>query len=380
MGWRYIAQRFTGEGEGEFLDWDLPITNPAITTNLSGPNQLTGQIDRFYEHLVADDDRQLLEPWGVSIFAEADNQIRGGGIFVSPDATGPGLKIDCAGYTYYAKDIYYDGAWYGVGVDPLDVVRRIWDHIQTQPGGNIGLELGATTTPVRIGTELEEVKFQAETSPGVRETVSFEAGPVKLNWWTTDNLGGKIDELAKSTPFDYLETHAWDGDQIRHRLDFGHPRIGSRKDDLRFAVGENISVLPAITRNGEDFATEMMVTGAGEGRDMIRSPAVSTRKPGQLRRVAQLNDKKLKSIRDATERARYELSLRRAEPTIGEVVIREHDNAPIGSFEVGDEIPVIIKSDWYDIDSWVRIVSKTIYPDQADVAKLKVVRTDRGVL
>ena len=46
--------------------------------------------------------------------------------------------------------------------------------------------------------------------------VTFEAGPFKLNWWETDDLGDVIDKLATDTPFEYVEEHRWanDGESI----------------------------------------------------------------------------------------------------------------------------------------------------------------------
>jgi len=374
VAWRYLAQRLTGDGLGEFIG-EIPLRSPAITDVLSGPTGLTGVVSPSILGLRGEDGHPVLDTrWNTAIWAEADGEIRGGGILAHRSMRGPELALTCVGFTAYPKDMPFTDAWYGVEVDPLDVVRLIWTHLQGKPRGNLGLQVSGLTTGLKIGVEMEQVEFDTESGP-----VSFEAGPVKLAWYQTEDLGGEIDRFAEETPFDYHERHQWasNGDtQLEHFLDFGYPRIGRRRNDLRFVLGENISVVPSIEDDGADYANEILSLGAGEGRTMLRGGAAVN--DGGLRRVATVVDKKARSLKNVNAVAKKELAWRSAfGEEITEIVVRDHPHAPLESWAVGDEIRVQADTDWSDVDQWARVLSSTISPESGEVATLTIAREDK---
>lgn len=371
MSWRYIAQRLDGLGGGEFLDYDVPLTGATITSVLSGPNRLAGSISPEVARLQDSSGRLIFEEWGTALYAEESGQIRGAGILTHATPSGPSVALDCVGWTGYAAGMPYTGAWFGVEVDPLDVVREAWRHLQTQARGNIGLQVSAAKTGIKIGVTLAQVQFDTQAGP-----MKFESGPVKLAWYLTTDLGGEIDTLAKATPFDYAERHAWrDDDTIEHHLEFGYPSIGRRRDDLRFQLGENISVIPSQTSTGESFANEVLALGAGEGRDMIRGGAIRMADV-RLRRVAVVTDKQRRSIVSANAYASEQLGLRLGLGSIESITVREHPNAALGSWREGDQILIAGDAGWGGFQMWVRILSTTITPESGDVAVITVIRTD----
>jgi hypothetical protein len=371
-GWRYLAQRLDGTGDGgELLDVDLPLSDVSYKDVLSGPSQLSGTIDPAFAKLRVDG-KPLLNEWGTAIWAEEDGVIIGGGILASSGFVGPKWSIDCVGYSGYAKNMPYLGSYAGVEVDPLDVVRHIWSHIQSQPEGNLGLTLGSLTTGLKIGTQSEQVEFDTQNGP-----VSFEAGPVKLNWWQTQDLGGEIDRLAKETPFDYHERHQWEGDVIKHYLDFAYPRMGRRLDNLRFVVGENVHVIPSVDRNGDDYASEILGLGAGEGRTM--QMAQLRRTSGRLRRVAIVEDKSARSKKAIAAVADAEMAWRKNLDVISEIVLLDHPHAPMGAVKPGDEIYLEGQMDWVDVGMWLRVLSSTLQPASGNAMTLTVTPSDRVV-
>lgn len=371
MSWRYIAQRLDGLGGGQFLDFDVPLNSVAITTVLSGPNGLSGSLTPEVARLATSDGHPIFEEWSTAIYAEESGEIRGAGILSNMVKTGPSVTLDCVGWSGYAAGMPYTGAWFGVEVDPLDVVRKAWDHLQTQTRGNIGLQVSGAKTGLKIGQTLKQVQFDTQAGP-----VSFEAGPVKLAWYLTDDVGGVIDNLAKETPFDYVERHAWlDDDTIAHYLDFGYPTIGRRRTDLRFHLGENVSTPPTETSKGADFANEILVLGAGEGRDMIRGGAIRNGDT-RLRRVAVVTDKQRRSIAKANALASEQLGYRLGLGAIEQVIVRDHPSAPLRSWREGDEILLTGDAGWGGYEMWVRVLSTTISPELGDVASIAVARTD----
>lgn len=439
--WRYIAQRVDGDAAGEFLDWELPLTDPDLGEVLSGPPPGSASIDIAYSRLIGPDRRPLLEKWGTAIYAEADGQIHGGWLVADVLADGPRLTLDLTGFTAYPAGMPYDGSYSRVQVDPLDVVRHVWGHLQGRPGGDLRLAVDDTTSPVRLGSpavpefapdyllaaeairdRINSGKKIAEdlTWPGCPDVVrdwndvfvtsiaaalrdhpdafkkpidwirsyisdhakerrqAVAAKPFELAWWTTTNLGAVVDELARETPFEYREIHRWNADRtdVTHHLELGYPTLGRRRDDLRFVLGENVLAAPPISFGGTDDdenVNEVLVIGAGEGRDMIRGSA--SVRDGRLRRVAYVVDKSIRSRPAADARARRELAARRAPAAVDTVVVIDKPGmAPLGSWSVGDEIRLQAEEDWGNVDAWVRIIGSSIRPGSEATATLAVTR------
>lgn len=369
-----MAQRIDGSGTpGEWLSKDLRLSQPKITDVLSGPTKITGVLDPVFRRLKADDGRPLLDEWGTVIYAEADGQIRGAGIYIDGTFNGPQWQLDCGGFAAYPQGMGYTGEYLRapgkpgfVNADPLDIVRHAWAHIQAGLDSNLGVVVDdSTRTPVRLGAEDDPEAVAGAGSDG----------PYELNEWSTDDLGSVIDDLVKSTPFDYRERHTWNArrDEVLHSVEFGYPRMGVRRD-LRFVLGENIQTKPTVRRDGTNFANHVRFLGAGEGRDMVRVEARMG--DGRLRRMATVDNKAVTGVNHAHRHARRELNSRQLLPTITSVLVRDTPYTPLGSFDVGDEIHVVGEVDWTPIDLWFRIVSITITPGAPQVIGLELLRSD----
>lgn len=350
MGWRYLA--FSAPG-GEFLG-ELPtLSEVEVTRSLSGPGRLTGTVPLEVEEL-----RSMLRPWQVSIWAEAEGQIRGGGLLTPPSYSASSAKVDCVGLAGYPQGMPWTAEPFsGVRVDPLAVVRMIWGHLQSQPGGDLGVSVDATTSPIRVGEPERDVAF----TTGDGQDVAFTTGPYTLNHWSSHDLGKAIDDLAIQTPFDYREHTELVGEHLTHRLELGYPTLGGRRENLRFALGENVSAIPDLSGADEDYASEVHALGAGEGRTMVR--ASLTRPTLGVRRVLTFTDKSARSATALTESARAELAWRDGEATLTDLEVIDHPHAPLGSFDVGDQIHVTGSTGWVDLDRWVRIVALRIRPE-----------------
>jgi hypothetical protein len=335
---RYHAQRIL---TGEWLHRDLPLSDGVTTRALSGPGGITGSIEPELRDHKAADGLKLIEPWATAIYAEDDGQIRGAGIVVEPQYTGDGLSVEAPGFTTYPHGLIYPKATNFHRVDPLAVVRYIWQTIQEIPDGDLGIEVvGTDSTP--------------ETS-----WIGNNAEPYGLVWWETPDCGGEIDNLAQSTPFDYIERHSWVGlvpkDAVSHRVEIGYPRLGRRRTDLRFAGGENVTNTVPVTESGTVLANDIIGIGRGEGAAMVK--AQSTRRNGRLRRTVVLTDKtatkeqitRLVQLEDVKRQNVYDVS---------EVAITDHPNARIASIQPGDDILVRDTLPWLgDFQLWVRVLA-----------------------
>ncbi|MFC3299646.1 hypothetical protein FJV46_10725 [Arthrobacter agilis] len=368
---RYIATRLNGDGTETPLSFDVPLQGVRTTDDLSGPGGLEGSISPEVQRLQTAGGEPIFHAWSTALYAEVDGKLRGGAILAGLKAQGPSLSLDCVGFTGYLKDEPYTADYSRVAVDPLDVARHLWEHRQAKTNGNIGLTVDTTTSPIRIGTPVKETSF----TTGAGEDVNFESGPYTLAWWKTRDLGKEFDDLATSTPFDYRVSHEWDGETIRHRLILGYPNLGARREDLRFVLGENLFQRPTIDLTGGDYASEVLVLGAGEGRKMVRS--VQSTPTRRLHRTAVLEDKSLQSKAAADRAALLELRSRLGEVDITEVDVTNHPHARIGEYSPGDEILIQTRHDWAgEVSLWVRILSITLDP-QTERSVLSVTRVER---
>ena len=227
---------------------------------------------------------------------------------------------------------------------------------------------------------------RVDTGPGARRSGDYlsppadsrngsyrvDAAPFDLNWFSTFDCGQVIDQLAVDTPFDWVERHYWDGDTIRHRIQVGYPRIGRRRQDLRFAVGENVIVLPTATRSGADYASNVLILGQGEGRDRVAGDVANY--TGRPRRVTVIDDKTITDRDQATEAARREQAWRTAPVQVTDLELTDHPNAPIGSIELGDEVWLEGWTGWVDLAMWVRVTAVSISPAKSDRIVLTVER------
>jgi hypothetical protein len=376
-GWRYLATRLNGDGTETLLDPDVPLENVQIEEILSGDDSISGTISPAVDRVRASNGQPLFREWSTALYAESDGEIRAGGILTGGNFSGAEWALQFTGFTGYLRDLPYTGSGYaGIQVDPAAVVGVIWNHAQSQRGGNLGVTIPAWSTPIKIGTKLEQVEFDTQSGP-----VSFESGPVKLNWYSTFDLAGKIDELANENSFDYRERHFWKPDgTIGHVIDFKHPKIGRVRDDLRFTIGVNIHQVPQINRSGEEFATGVMVLGAGEGASGIKSIHEPGRVNGDpLRRIAIVQDDAIKSRTRADARAKQEAQWRRNLTDIREFTVVDHENARLGAAQVGDTIFVGGRTDWGDVGVTARILSIGYEPASGKVARYTVARSDKLV-
>jgi hypothetical protein len=467
--WRYIAQRMTGDGPGEFLDFNVPLSGVDIDDILSGHEGFKATIRPEYARLKDPQGKPIIVEYGTAIWAEdPDGEIRGGGLVTNCDFDGPSWTIECTGITGTSIGLPYTSANYWVNVDPLYLFRHIWTWIQSQPGGNLDIEVEATSSPVRLGSVMvQKVDFDLEPDPSedpapaapldappnpfmdnqewidrgvkvmvavgwtgsvVREALEAyiggkylltkqitikdkviqkigpppvppgpigrpttdyvappgtEQNPVvweyeayKLAWYKDHDLDAVIGELATSTPFDWYLTHRWDGEEIKHRIRVGYPRLGSRRKDLRFVVGENVRALPKVKRDATEYANEVLFLGAGEGSAQIMARAFRPA-DGRVRKVVVVSDTSVSDQRVANMRAQQELAKRIVVDNIADIVLEDHPNAPMGSVNLGDEILLEGETGWVDFEVWVRVVGRKISPDAGEAMTLTVIRSDR---
>lgn len=354
--WNFLAGRLVGDGSIDIIETELPINVGSINRNLSAPFTMDGTITNEVKRLKVGG-RPIFQPWNTVIIAEASGLIRGMSIYRKPTFEGARWELDQIGLTGYALGMPYTEERSYTAADPLDIFRDVWDHLQGQPNGNLGITIDDLKSPVRVGTPTVEG--------------DYDSGPRLLNWWQTLDLGKTIDDLSRETPFDWTERFSWQGDQPHCHVNLGYPTIGARKDHLRFVLGENLASEPSVSE--ADWVNQTYVLGSGEGRDRVRGYAGVA--DGRLRRVRVVDDKGKANKDAATARAREELSALRGQFVVDQLDVFDHPNARLEAIELGDEIPLYADMDWAEVDQHVRVVGKAESPVKSDMVTLTVVRT-----
>lgn len=358
--WRYIVQRAR---TGEILEWDLPMRRDELSWALSGVGSLRGSMAPEIGGVEASDGLPLLDEWGTFIYAEASGQIRWGGIVVSSTFNKGAWEIEAASFATYPHGLPYLGDYSRIGVNPADVIEHLWTYLQSTPAGDLGVTVAGTAsaTPIRLGTPASG---------------DDEAEPYVLQWWEAPDVGSEIDSLCDEARIEFRETHRWVGDteEIEHRIEYAYPRLGRRRDDLSFIAGENITEPVTPTRSGDDYANAVLGIGAGEGETATRV-SVPGDDDGRLRRVSVYTDKGVRSKHRLTTLSRRELARLSRTLEIDSVTVRDHPNAPIGSWDLGDDVLIEAEVPWLgSVSLWCRITGWSLLDEVT--ASLELSRSD----
>lgn len=346
---RWLAQR---AGTRQWLHSDLPIFGQPVD-ELSGAGSLTFDVKPEQAGLKGADGLPVFDSWGTILHLEQAGQIRWSGLVCDSGWDGPVWSVEAAGVSSYPHEQPFDAVFEAIEMDPADIWRAIWAHLQGYPDGNLGVTISGSTS-ARVGRPPEQVEFEADG-----EAVAFEAGPYHLRWWDNPDCGKELQQLADEAPFEWVEESRWNADKsdvvLTIRL---ADRIGRRADDLRFVQGENLDVVP-FDQDGDSYASEVVLLGRGEGKAALRS-RVATQVPGRLRRARLVDSTKDVSDQkrlDALARAEHKRRSRRL--STAQVVVRNTSHAPFGTFGPGDEILIQANAEWLGkVGAWQRIVAR----------------------
>lgn len=354
--YRYIAQHAL---TGEVLAPDLPLSDVEYGPELNGPGSFTAKVSPR----LARTRPEVFEEGNVLLYAERDGFLRWGGILWQATPEERTLSLEAAGWSSYLQrrhDIHgeLDGRGPYVYADPCNVIRDAWAYAQSLPDGDLGVTVDATTSTAKVGTPAE---------------------PLKSAWWEEPVLGDMVDDLvsADDSP-DYTCDTAWRSDgSISRRVRLGYPRLGARRTDVSFSTGINVLNSPAVPRSADEYANTVIATGAGEGRSKRRH--IDSVRDGRLRLESVLALPEVKGTDILAARARAERTRRQIRGTVEEIRIRpDHPSAPLGSFQVGDDVLTQVSNDWTDFSGWMRVLGWTVRTggDDGETVTVSLARAD----
>src|SRR5699024_5703177 len=89
----------------------------------------------------------LIQNWQSVIVSERDGQIKGVSIVKDSPVDEGSMSLSGIGLAGYPAGMPFTASFKGIEVDPIDQVRRIWDHLQSKPQGDLGVVVDDTKAP-----------------------------------------------------------------------------------------------------------------------------------------------------------------------------------------------------------------------------------------
>lgn len=352
--WRYWTQHAL---TGAVLHPDLPLTDVDFGRELNGPGSLTGTLaPRFAKANI-----NSITPTVALIYAEADGFLRWGGIIWALDTEDRELHLEAAGWSSYLMRRHdHHGELGGrgpyVNTDPCKIIRDLWAYAQGQPDGNLGVVVDATNSSAKVGTPAE---------------------PWHSYWYEAPKLGDHLDDLVGEDGFpQYTCASEYQSNgTVKRRLVLGYPRLGARRKDISFRSGVNIVGTPKPVYDGDEYANVVIGRGSGEGT--ATRFAQDAKRNGGLRVEHVLELPTVNGVDVLGRRIAAERKKRIWMGEVTELTVRDHPNAPLGSWQIGDDVHVRVDNEWTAWAGWCRITAESYKPsDSPDQATLTLARAD----
>lgn len=318
---------------GEILSRDLVVSNVKLMRALSG--QCNIQFDVNYQDYSAAG--IYFKPWKHWIHAEkmilGEHVIWASGIVVPSqiDKQSGVMHLEAQGFSGYPDKMPLLFNWNPFVIDPFQTVHKIWDHLQSYPQGNLGVNV----YPALSGIEM----FPGYAFDGEVANLNFTAEFIRAE--DKEDAKDHIDKLARDVPFDYVEQSAWNDDRsaVIKQLYLGYPLAGVQQDHLAFVLNENVLEASPHIETEIDWASDIIIDGWFPGQEY--SSTLTNADTTRFRRVIMQDDARINSDERAAAWAKKKLT-RRQTPAYWDSVIVDpgHSNAPFGTYDVGDRIMI----------------------------------------
>lgn len=169
MTFRYIVQRATTR---ETIASDAPVVyHDQTTRRLSKSGQVDLYVTQDDVTQKAADGRLLYEKLASLVTIEENGVILFRGIVQRVEFAGPDWKITVPSITSYPYGETWQGAqFYGAQEDPADLMRMMWDHLQSYPDSNLAVRVvGATRAKVGSTSTAKRQAAEDAYDEAVRE-------------------------------------------------------------------------------------------------------------------------------------------------------------------------------------------------------------------
>jgi hypothetical protein len=344
-----------------YLD-SLPCENVTFTQELRGVGTFTGDLP-LYSSDELDSSRVLAAtvPHRTKVFVERDSALVWGGRLIPPrdyDSTTGRITLN-AEETLGIFDKRFLPTLSYMGIEQLDIARGLINTLQTGPGGNVGLQLGAGAS-------------------GVKRDRNYALGD------QTTGLSALTDLSEVIGGFEFSTQTVWStGNTPQETLLFGYPRLGRVRGATGIVIEYNRigsasgNVISYTLSDGEGLYTRCWaVTETDEGVQLVAHTDNTALLAAGYPLLEQSESfdgivdlKTLQGHSDAM--ARYAAG----HHATGAFVVAATPNLQLGDWQLGDDVLVRI-SDWrYPPDprtgapgfvDYMRIVGTEVSPGGQD--------------
>lgn len=335
------------DNKGNIITKDLVATKDQVVKVLSGPAQIQFDISPFEPsaQLPGGNGPIQFKPWGHIIHAVKENlkgeeEIWASGIVQPSDVNQDNavMTLKAEGISKYPKGLPWLENWNPIAVDPAEIIRRIWAHIQSYSNA----KLGVTVEPIVTDTKmLPGFSFQNEEF-----VQNFFAIFIRAS--DRNDCGDYIDKICRDIPIEFREKAVWNPvtNKIDKTIELAYPKIGTIQNGVIFRLGENVRSQTKKTEAEINWLSDVTVKGYFPGVEY--DATIANPDPDRFRRVMDEQDLHV----DSNERAAVwgkKLLTRRQIPFYFEELIVDpyHYSAPFMSYDVGDFVRVQGTDSWH---------------------------------
>jgi hypothetical protein len=348
---------------GNILTRDLIVQEPKLMRAISGAANIQFNVN-YHDYSAAG---IYFKPWAHWIHAEklvlGERKIWASCLVVPSEIdkkTGI-MHLEAQGFSAYMKKMPWLDNWNPLACDAFEPVHKVWNHLQSFPQGDLGVEV----YPATCGIEM----LPGYAFDGQQANFDFFAEFIRAE--DKQDCGDHVDKLARDIPFDYLEQSAWNADRtgIDKKLYLGYPNAGAQQDNLSFVLNENVIEAKPHIETEIDWVSDVIIDGWFPGSEY--SSSFTNADPTRFRRVVMQDDARINSDERAQAWAKRKLT-RRQTPAYWESIIIDpgHPNAPFGTFDVGDRIWVKGVMPWVgDVNQLHKIIA-IAYDQKSETCEL----------
>ena len=361
---RVVAWNANGRGGWVLAHPDVPVDGAEWTAALLSHSELTVTFDNERRDLPP------LTPWLTALGVVDGGNLRAFGIVTDRSAEDEKLTVSCRGLTGYLDGLpWTDATVRRYNADPGELIRYIWDTAQGHRWGDLGVNVDRVKTNVRVGEKRAEVR---DSDDKVVEQAVDE--PYVLDRTETHDLGAEVDRLLAEAGLEFREVLSLSRSGVPGvRMHIG-PRLGRRRTDLRAEVGESVYVVPAVEEEPEDYASDVLLIGAGEGPARIVAqewlPTMT-----RLRRVYVYQAQDIYRQAEAdVEAARVLATMQPRQGAITSLEVMDSPAFPVWTIEPGDELRLVghLGAAGH-ADRWVRVIALSSSLETPHLRTLEVV-------
>ena len=351
----------------EILSRDLVVKEPQVMGQMSAPSMINFKVPRGEQY--GSSYAINWKSWGQWVIAELEidyvRQIVACAITrdCKIDPESGDMIVECVGFSDYPKGIPWLENWNDIAVDPFEIVQRIWNHLQSFPNANLGIDV----YPASSGTQM---------LPGYGYDGSilvFDFFALFVRAIDFPDSGDYITGLSRDIPFDYFEEATWNEDrtEVIKKIRLAYPSGGVRQDNMAFKLGDNVIQAELAEEKDIEWVSDVNIRGWFPGK--VYSSRLSNADMTRARRTILEEDARIDSTERAAAWAKRKLT-RRNVPKYWQTIIVDpnHSHAPWGHYALGDSLYVEGEYPWLgEIALWHRYLGWA-YDEEKGLMQIKL--------